>query len=82
MHILQVGNGDIRIWLSNSPLDKSEFRIESFLLRSNEIASYIPALFHYIKHLRLLATKREKQKQESLNSIIIIFTLSEIQAQF
>ena len=82
MHILQVGSGDIRIWLSNSPLDKSEFRIESFLLCSNEVASYIPTLFHYNEHLRLLATKREKQKQESLNSIIIIFTLSEIQAQF
>ena len=82
MHILQVGSGDIRIWLSNSLLDKSEFRTESFLMCSNEVASYIPALFHYIKHLILLATKREKKKQESLNSIIIIFTLSEIQAQF
>ena len=82
MHILQVGSGDIRIWLSNSPLDKSEFRIESFLLRSNEVASYIPTLFHYNENLRLLTTKREKQKQECLNSVIIIFALSEIQTQF
>lgn len=42
MNIHQVGSDGIRSWSSNNPFDGSGLREESFLLRSKEVASYIP----------------------------------------
>lgn len=41
-NILQVGSGDIWTCSSNIPFDRSGLWKESFLVRSKEVASYIP----------------------------------------